>query len=323
MKEEELIKQKMKETKKQLKENNMGGNIGILYGIILSILQVLSSFIISKDTQWFVVIITGYMIIVTYIIKNIQIILPIPKEETKKKMLTSYIYTNPIMFIGICFYRQMGFWSLVIGFIYFILMCICLNSDGLDKTNRELSKLDDLSQKAVIIEYKKMRIIATILAIIGGVFASFLGRAFTIDSKTFPIIYMVLIVSAFIGIGDFIVYIILKFISKRKEKVLNKAFNLKMGEMTKDYIYDKIYNTHILYNLSIEYYKQLSIFVTIVFSLILLKFNIYSIVLTNMIYLIINTAMTLDKGHIHITPPEKVASIYNATGTKTGEIKYR
>lgn len=329
MNEEKLIKQKLKEGKKQVKANKIkekkeSKNFNLLIVGIIAVIQVLITFAIPKDAIWFGMSMIAYMVVTTSAIINILATYLYAKNYTnddKVKKAFFLISTITIFIVGNI--RDLGFLTFFLPIINlplgWIITHLTPNID-LTKSIDALNRCEKLAKKAVNMQLKKMILLIIVVSIICSLALGTLYLEANVENE----VVLILIGSAIVAVVVNLIFMLtIKVVSKRIEKVLNAAFGLKMGEVNYVCETSTNFNAGIIYNYTIMYYRWISLAISIITLLILTKFDIsVSILIASVYHWISMVFPKYNESWIYTGAGEQtVARIYDSDGNQTGSIK--
>lgn len=326
MNDKELIKEKLKEGKKKAKinkinEKKQGKTFNIIMPVFIAIIQVAITCVIPKSAKWFGLSMTLYMLITTRaIICLLQTFLEEKNYVNKRKVVEIYYIASTVAIFIIGFVRRFGFLTYLLPVLNYIMgsdVGFSINSD-IYAAILYLQTSEKLAQKAIKMELRKMTILLCISPVI---FAVSLG-IFYQKQYTEEVLEILIVAVVTAIIMNLIGTIILKVASKRKEKLLNAAFGLKMGE-EKFIIETSInYYPRIIHNFAIMYYRAISLIAIFITLLILTKMDVSISILITSIYHIVTLIFPKYKEDYTLTVTEHtVANIYDSDGNKMGSIK--
>jgi hypothetical protein len=325
MSDNDLIKQKMKTAKKDLKVKKKEDNkkkVNISYGIILGIFEGLGTLLITKETIWYGFDMMCFVFLCSYTVYSILgTYFKIKKDLNIDNFIKAFAIVGTILLFGICYLRKFY----VLAFIllienYFIYSCAdIITAFSIEETLEDRKYLKGDNLKAFNMELKKLNILAFVFAIV--VALAFAGVSRYINTKD-DLTVAVGSSIFFLLIWNLIVKIVLRLISKRRAKLLNCAFDFNIGEKTFKES-NTFYNIDILYNSSVMFYRLSTYILTICLVFIFSKFNYgITMILTGCCTMLCRCYPNYDDG-IHSTGVirETVATIYDKDGNITGEIK--
>lgn len=341
MNDKQLIKEKLREGKKKKKEEQKSFSNFILIAII----QGIASLIIPSDSKWMAIALFCYLFltafiyikvfgaykITNYMKKNKLVVLPDSKKEIYEKGFKYFVYIGTAITIAMVFIRKLSIWTILAPIIY----CFSFKetileelppSDSINWTFYYLNGLKDLEKKAIKMQIKWFVILSFILALIGSLtMGSIYGIKYANEGK--DIYVLIVIVSCIVAyVLNIVMKLVINLFSKSKERTLNRAFNLNMGEWkdAKNDIISKDYKPRVLYNFGVMYYKVFVIPCTIVVLLFISKFDISMSIIITAIYTLISSFIAYSDSDMRGKGGgiRHTAWIKDARGNTTGSIDY-
>lgn len=341
MNEKQLIKEKLKEGKKKKKEEHKS----FLSFFLIAIIQGVGTLIIPQNSKWIGITIFCYLFLTAFIYikvfgaykitkymnKNQLVVLPDSKKEIFEKGFKYFTYIGTIVTIAMIFIRKLSFWNIIAPIIYcFSLKETMLDelppSDSIKWTFNYLSRLQNIERKAIKMQTKWFIIISVILALIGSlIMGSIYGIKYA--NKEQDVYILIVIISCIVAyILNIVMKLIINLFSKTKERTLNRAFNLNMGEWkdAKNDIISKDYKPRVLYNFGVMYYKVFVIPCTILVLLFISKFDISMTIIITTIYTLISSFIAYSDSDMRGKGGgiRHTAWIKDARGNTTGSIDY-
>ena len=328
MNEEKLIKEKLKAGKKQVKANKInekkaGKNFNLLVAGVIALVQVLITFAIPKNANWFSMSMIAYMVVTTSAITNILATYLYAKDYTNSDKVknTFYIISSIGIFI-VGNIRNLGFLTFLLPILNLPLGWIISGltpNVHLEKSITAFYNCDKLARKAVKMQLKKTILLVIIVSIVCSLALGTLYLNANVEKEVILILIGAVIVAVVVNL---IFMVVIKIVSKRIEKVLNVAFGLKMGEVS--YVCENSinFNARIIYDYSIMYYRWISLAISIITLLILTKCDIsISILIASVYHWISMVFPKYDEGWKYTGAGEQtVANIYDSDGNRTGSI---
>lgn len=341
MDDKQLIKEKMKEGKRKKKE----GNKSYFSFLIVAIINGLSTFIIPSDSKWLTITLLCYLVLTSFIYinvygaykitkymnKNKSTILPNNKKVLYEKGFKYFVYLSAIVTIIIIIIRKLSIWTLLAPIIYCIgsketLLDDLPPNDSIKKTYDYLYGLKDIEKKAIKMQTKWFIILSVILALIGSLTISGAYGA-SVANEEKDIYVVIVILSCIIAfILNVIVKLIINIFTKPKERTLNRAFDLNMGEWkdVENKIISETYEPRVLYNYGIMYYKLFVIPFTFITLLFISKFVIGITIIITTIHVLISSLIGYSDSDFHGKGGgfRHTAWIKDSNGNTTGSIEY-
>lgn len=327
MDEEKLIKEKLKAGKKKVKKQQQNETSNIIPAILAVIIQTSLAFFISKANNIGTFAMICYTLLTTFVIMNGLATYNLFKKKNSNSdnfLKTFYILsTIGIALVGVI--NKLGFltWLLpILNFACGWYFSMNVPNVYLESTLLEYNRLNKLPKKAIIMELKKVIVLAIILALLTSLA---LCKIYSDANKEDEILLILIGSAIVVAIANLIVSFVLKFVSKRMEKVINTAFDVKLG--TTDYNYSKDYykqNLSVFSNFSTMIYRITSLVVCTLCLLVYTKLDISISILMITVYHMITmcypkyTESRISDGETKVETT--VANIYNSDGKQTGKI---
>ncbi len=333
MNEDKLIKQKLKQGKKKAKENLKKEKINkkqsectILLGIILGVIHAFSTYVIAKDTTYWELAMICYIFISSYaIIRGLSSYncITTHKGDYFQKSLAAFVLTSTICLIYVGMQRELGFLTvllIIVNLVYGLTDTYCTPNSYLEQSSNEYYFMNKMVKKAIKMQLRKSVVVCFILAVIEALVLSGVYKSGEPNlSEAWAIIIVTVIAML---IWNLIAMVILKVSTKKLEMALNAGFDLNIGGFKAEYSNSVQYNTRLVYNYSVLFYRTLALIVSIIVLLIYTKFNISISIIMTTVYVIINLCYPrYDEAYIYTGTQSTVATIYDKNGNKTGEIK--
>lgn len=328
MNDKELIKEKLKEGKKKAKINKtndkkkQGKKFSIIVTVIIAIIQVATTFAIPQNAKWFGISMTLYMLITTRaIICLLQTFLEERNYANDRKVVEIYYIASTVAIFIAGFIRKFGFLTYLLPVLNYWLgseVGFSINSE-IFSAILFLHTNEKLAQKAIKMQLRKMIILLSISPII---FALTLGTFYQKQYTGKEVLDIIIVAIVAAIIMNLIGTIILKVVSKRKEKLLNAAFGLKMGEEKYTIETSINYYPRVIHNFAIMYYRAISLIIIFITLLIFTKVDMSISILITSVYHIVTIIFPRYKEDYILTVTENtVANIYDSDGNKMGSIK--
>ena len=247
------------------------------------------------------------------------------KNSNSDNFLKTFYILSTISIALVGVINELGFltWILpIINFVFGWYFSMNIPNVYLESTLLEYNKLNKLPKKAIIMELKKVIVLAIILALLTSLA---LCKIYSDANKEDEILLIVIGSAIVVAIANLIVSFVLKAVSKRAEKIINATFDVNLG--TTDYNYSKDYfkqNLSVFSNFSIMIYRITSLVVSTLCLLAYTKLDISISILMITVYHIITmrypkyTESRISNGETKVETT--VANIYNRDGKQTGKI---
>lgn len=261
-------------------------------------------------------------------------ILSTNEARSYEKGFKTFIYLSLIATIVIIFIRKLSIWTILAPILNLFYFNEVLTDDlppdyGIRETFSYLDLREKLTKKAIKMQIKWSFILASILAFIGSVMLSGIYSIRYANNEKDIMIVIVIISLIFCFIWNLIVKIVISLFSKQKEKTLNRAFNLNMGEWkdSKSEIISETCDIRVLYNYGIMYYKISVIPCIILILLFVSKFDIPMTIIITTIYTFISSLLEYSSSDSHGRGSDllsrKTAWIKDKAGNTIGSVDYR
>lgn len=301
-----IIKEKLKEGKQKLKKEKHS----YFSFIVIAMIQGVSILIIPSNSKWKTVVLLGYLFLTAFIYTKIFGAYKLMKYKNKeynmipesiirtyKKGFKYFNYISMIVTVIMIFIRKWSIWTIIAPIINMCYLMLALDDFpfrySLEKTFSYVDELKDLEKKAIKMHLKFFFILSLVLALIGSFLLYGGYNVCYIRREKNGYILLIIISLVMIFIWNIITKIVINVFSKSKERTINKAFDLSMGEWKNDKgkwknnkieYDDDIYSPRILYNYGIMYYKILVIPCAIAILLCTSKFDISTTIMLAAIY---------------------------------------
>lgn len=336
MNDADLIKERLKKGKKKIKENTKEKNSKpkIVTGIILGFIQSLSLLLFSTNMKWSGFAVICYLCLTSFAIIKIYATISDIKHKKNKKTASfissidrnvsfkrSFLIISTLCSMFTLYVKDFEafiYIAPIVNIIVSFLVSADMNYD-LSKAYDELFEMEKLAKKAIYMELNKSLIIVAILSVIGGAILAKIYSSID-DSGVFLILLGTCVVSS---VWNLIAKIILNTYSKKREEVLNSAFDLKMGNYKpSDRDSVSLNYIHVICSLNVFRYRIIANVVAFIILLILSKFNLsVSVIMITFYTSICFGLLRYDEGAYYFGTETTVANIYDANGNKTGSIK--